>query len=994
MRAEQLNRQALDLHQSGKFNEALPLAKEALALRESAGSAGELSIAESLNTLGVVLQESDYKVARLLLERALRIRERLLPSDHPLIAESLTNLSRTLYAGGQFAEARPLLERAARIRETKIGPAAPELAVSFIHLSIVVSQLGDLQQSRSVMERAISILGPLERDHPLDLAMGLNYYGNILRRQGEFSEARVPLERSLSIRERILGSSHPHVARTLTRMGMLEAVTGNYEGALPLFERAMRINEATLGASHAEVAGDLNEIGSVQRALGRLTDAKASFERALTIQKETVGPHHPFVAVTLNALGQLAAQANNMAEAKSLFLEALQVQERALGRDHVFSTETLTNLGLLEVQNGRLKEAADYFERAVRLKETHLGSQHPDVATSLLDLARTHHAQGNLRVARGLYERARQILLTHIATNQHLDDRAQSRVWAQQLKGLYDYELLLATIAVKPSFDSHPSSAIPDGFLVAEQARGWIVQAAVARAMARESLGSSGDRQLVRTLDERRRQRQALWTRLNELYSPSAEQGSAAEVDRLKKELDSLQREIEADAKQLEHLSPRYAELALPKPATFMETQSLLTSHEALISWLTLPDRVCIWLVRSEGAPLYRESFLPRTQLVELVNRVRASLTPTGNSSSDVMAIPAFDVEAAHELYRYLIAPVSDDLVGIEHIILIPDSLLLSLPLATLIRDQGGKSYQRLATLAQNGHIPSVQELLLYKDLPWLGSAYVMTIVPSASILKLLRQSAHTNEGEPERFIGFGDPNLHGTGSARGGTMPRRRGLRVELSELQTLNGLPGTRKELLAIAAALQVSPEDHVFLAEQATETQVRRLNQSGRLGSNEVLAFSTHGLLAGELAGLTQPALVLTPPSNPTDEDDGLLSLEDILQLNLARTKWVILSACNTAGGDGSGEGLTGLARAFFFAGAKSLLVSQWRVNDVATRFLMTEIFKRYGKNRSLPPAQALRQGMQAAMTEAVQHPDHAYFAHPFAWAAFFLVGEGGE
>lgn len=993
LRAERLNRQALSLHQSGKFNEALPLAKEALALRESAGSTDELPIAESLNTLGVVLQESDYKAARLLLERALRIRERLLPLDHPSIAESLTNLSRTLYAGGQFAEARPLLERAARIREIKIGPAVPELAVSLIHLSIVMSQLGDLQQSRSVMERALSILGPLEREHPLDLAMGLNYYGNILRRQGEFAEARVPLERSLSIRERILGSSHPHVARTLMRMGMLEAVTGNYEGALPLFERAMRINESALGASHAEVAGDLNEIGSVQRALGKLDDAKASFERALRIQKATVGPDHPFVAVTLNALGQLAAQANNMAEAKSLFLEALQVQERALGRDHVFSTETLTNLGYLDVQRGALKEAAVYFERAARLKEAHLGSHHPDVATSLLDLARTHHAQDNLQVARDLYERARQILLTHIATNQHLDDRAQSRVWAQQLKGLYDYELLLATIAGKPSFDTHPPSAIPDGFLVAEQARGWTVQTAVARAMARESLGSSDDRQLVRTLDERRRQRQAMWTRLNELYSQSAAQGSAVEVDRLKQDLDALQREIEAAAKHLEQSSPRYAELALPKPATLMATQSLLASHEALISWLTLPDRVCIWLVRPKQAVLYRESLIPRTLLADLVDRVRTGLTPAGTLSSGALVMRAFDVEAARELYRHLVAPVRDELAATEHLILIPDSLLLSLPLATLIRDDAGTSYQRLAALGRSDQDPSVQDLLLYKDLPWLGSSYALTIVPSASILKLLREGAHPHENEHERFIGFGDPLLQGTGSTRGGAMPKRRGMRVELHELRSLDRLPGTRGELLAIAAALQVSPDEHVFLSEQATETQVRRLNQSGRLGSNEVLAFSTHGLLAGEL-GLTQPALVLTPPSSPTDEDDGLLSLEDILHLNLAGTKWVILSACNTAGGEGSGESLTGLARAFFFAGAKSLLVSQWRVDDTATQFLMTEIFKRYGSGMSLAPAQALRQGMQAAMTEAAQNPDHAYFAHPYAWAAFFLVGEGGE
>ncbi len=991
VRADALNRHALTLHHTGRFADALPLAKDALTLREAAVGPKDPLLAESLNTLGIVLQESDYKAARPLLERALKIRQEAFPSVHPAIAESLTNLSRTLYAGGQFAEARPLLDQAVHIREMALGPTAPEVAVSLIHLSIVVSQLGDLQHSRSLMERALSILDPLEHDHPLDLAMGLNYYGNILRRQGEFAEARVPLERSLSIRERILGPSHPHVARTLSRMGMLEAVTGNYQAALPLFQRALRINEESLGASHAEIAGDLNEIGSVHRALGNLPEAKQSFERALRIQKSTVGPQHPFVAVTLNALGQLAAQANRPDEAKSLFLEALTIQEHALGHEHVFSTETLTALGYLEIQRGALKEATDYFERASRIRESLLGPTHPDVAASLFDLARGLHAQGKLKAARAQYERARHITLLHISANQNLDETTQTRVWAQQLKGLYDYELLLATVADKPSLDTTPPTAIADSFLVAEQARGWMIQAAVARAMARQSL--EGDtHQVVRKLDNLRRQRQAVWTKLSELYSQSAEQRNENELGSTKRELYTVQVAIESDAKELERLSPRYAELALPKPATVSGTQSLLAPHEALISWLTLPDRVCIWLVRTGKPALYRESFIPRAKLVDLVYRVRTSLTPTFTSSPDVAGLPPFDIDTARELYRLLIGPVSSQLQQIEHLILIPDSVLLPLPLATLIRDQIDHSSERLADFARTGGIVSVKDLVRYKDLPWLGSAYTLTVVPSASVLKLLRESSRARTGNQERFIGFGDPVLQGAGTSRGGSMPKHRGVRVARSELELLNRLPGTREELLAVAAAMNVPPDQHVFLSEQATETQVGQLNRSGRLGSAEVLSFATHGLLSGELQGLTQPALVLTPPSSPTDEDDGLLSLEDILHLNLARTNWVILSACNTAGGEGSGDNLTGLARAFFFAGAKALLVSQWSVDDRATQFLMTETFKYYAGNTSHAPAQALRRGMLAVMAHASSNPEHAYFAHPFAWAAFFLVGEG--
>ena len=165
------------------------------------------------------------------------------------------------------------------------------------------------------------------------------------------------------------------------------------------------------------------------------------------------------------------------------------------------------------------------------------------------------------------------------------------------------------------------------------------------------------------------------------------------------------------------------------------------------------------------------------------------------------------------------------------------------------------------------------------------------------------------------------------------------RGMRVAVDSLHALDRLPGTREEVLTVANVLHVNPETSVYLGHRATEAEVHRLNHSGRLGQAKVLLFATHGLLAGEVQGVTQPSLVLTPPTVPTDDNDGLLSMEDVLQLRLPNTDWVVLSACNTAGGDGSGESLSGLARAFFFAGAKGLLVSQWSVDDLATKELMS-------------------------------------------------------
>jgi len=157
--------------------------------------------------------------------------------------------------------------------------------------------------------------------------------------------------------------------------------------------------------------------------------------------------------------------------------------------------------------------------------------------------------------------------------------------------------------------------------------------------------------------------------------------------------------------------------------------------------------------------------------------------------------------------------------------------------------------------------------------------------------------------------------------------------------------------------------------------------------------VLAFATHTSIAGIAGSLPEhptPALVLTPPVQPSEQDDGLLSLDEIMKIKLPNTQLVILSACETAAADNSGENLSGLARAFFFAGAPSLLVSHWNVDDQATHQLMVEIFRHQARDRTISRAEALRQGMLGLLARA--RKKRAHFAHPYAWAPFFMVGEG--
>lgn len=993
-KADLAHEKARSLYEQGRYREAIGPAREALSLRQGSLRAGDEREAEALTTLGLVYSSLVALVeARPLLERALAIRRSTFGSADPKVGESLTNLAAMLYAGGKFGQSIQLLERSAQLQEQVLGPSHPNLGVTLAHLAIAQRGMSRLGQARSTADRAVTILRAVNPPRPVDLAMALNVLGNILGRQGKFEQARSLLLDSLSLYEEAKGREHPYVAAALTQLAMLEGKIGNYDGALPLLSRALEINERSYGKDNPEVAGNLFEIGLAERALGNGKSSRQRFERALEIQNASVDQNHPFVASTLIELAEARRQDQDLSGARTLLQRALQIQEESLGRDHPAVAQTLTTLGYLEGQSNKFAPAEALFSRALQIRETALGSGHKDVARSLFDLARAKHAQGHLVASRPLYERARQILQAQSAENTGLEDEALSKIWKSDLRGLQDYAHMLAALARDTKQPAEQQLTVSAAFVVAQEARGWLVQAAVAKSLAQRQTQSEKALGVALRFEELRRKRVELWARLNEIYGIPERDRSPDDLDKLKQDLSQLQHLLDQADVELRTQAPRYAELAQPRPLDISSVLPLLRSDEALISFYTLGDRVQMWLLSPSKPMIYHETQVPRAKLVALVENVRSSIV-SGHGLSNGERVPgAYDVEAAAELYQLLFSPLEQALKNVSQLFLAPDELLLPLPFAALLTERSSKQFSYYAQMFRQGRIPSQSDLANYADLHWFVKSYTFAILPSISALKMLRQHVVAENGSQESFIGFGDPLLEGSGNTRGGKMIAARGMRVAVDTLRRLDNLPGTREELLAVARALGVNPETNVFMNRRATEIEVRRLNLTGRLGGAKVLSFATHGLLAGELQGIRQPALVLTPPEIPTDDNDGLLSMEDIFDLKLHATEWVILSACNTAGADGSGESLSGLSRAFFFAGAQALLVSQWSVDDGATKELMEQVFQRYSKVPSMPPSRALREGMVALFEEAARHIEKSYFAHPYAWAPFILVGDGG-
>src|SRR5262249_42096064 len=192
----------------------------------------------------------------------------------------------------------------------------------------------------------------------------------------------------------------------------------------------------------------------------------------------------------------------------------------------------------------------------------------------------------------------------------------------------------------------------------------------------------------------------------------------------------------------------------------------------------------------------------------------------------------------------------------------------------------------------------------------------------------------------------------------------------------------------LCDVAQNVGVDASTHVYLGAAATETKIKQLSEAGALARNKIVHFATHGAVAGEISTATEPGLLLTPPDPASETDDGYLSASEIAALKLD-ADWVILSACNTAAGDAKGaEALSGLARAFFYAGARSLLVSHWQIASEPTVRLITKAVDELKRDPTIGRAEALRRSMLSMIGTGKDDE-----AHPAFWAPFVLVGEGG-
>jgi len=966
--AKRLNDQVEALFGAGRYQEAIPLAQSALAIRERVLGAAHPETATSLNNLAELYRGTGaYAKAEPLYQRALAIREKVRGAEHPETATSLNDLARLYRGTGAYAKAEPLYQRALAIREKVLGAEHPDTAASLNNLALLYQLTGAYAKAEPLYQRALAIdEAVLGAEHP-GTAVGLSNLAGLYRDTGAYAKAEPLLQRALAIREKVLGAEHPNTALILNNLAGLYRGTGAYAKAEPLLQRSLAINEKVLGAEHPDTAGGLNNLAALYRDTGTYAKAEPLYQRALAIDEKVLGAEHPSTALILNNLARLYWDTGAYAKAEPLLQRALAIREKVLGAEHPDTAVSLNNLAELYFATRTYAKAEPLYQRALAIREKLLGAEHPDTAGSLNTLAALYFATGAYEQAERLNERVQTIDEQNALRFLFSGSESRKKQYIRQRVGRVSANISLSLINPTAS-----STALGLIAVLQYKSRALDVMSD-SLARLRRSLAQT-DRTL---LDQ-------LAANAQEFSNLTYQGPGRLSTEAYRERLDTLTQQQDTLQAQLASRSAAFGKTLVP--ITLNTVRQALPNDTSLVEWFryqpfdpkvapsaqrSTQPRYVAYVLKHTGEPVAINIGEARPIEDLIVKFRRALIDPTsGSRGASRVGAPRVEFKRlAAELSEILIEPLRPYLSQSERLLISPDGALNLVPFAALLDESG----DYLAQHFEISYLTSGRDLLRIADDP---PAYNDSVVLAAPNYGRGRNAPQIDEALPQ--------------SVRSAELDRS-GL--------IFNSLPGTTGEAKVLQTLLRLRP-DQTLTGDRATEAQLRALH------GPRILHLATHGFFlkdedlpaafSNSVGWDDQAALPLR--ENPLlraglalaganerrsgDADDGILTAAEVAQLDLVGAQLVVLSACETALGTvDAGEGVYGLRRALVLAGAQSQLVSLWKVDDAATQSLMTEYYQRLldGEGR----AAALRSVQLSMLADPARQ-------HPYYWAAFIPIG----
>ncbi|MEO5345934.1 MAG: tetratricopeptide repeat protein [Magnetococcus sp. YQC-9] len=998
--------------EQGRFDEADALLKESCQRTSALHGYHHLETAKCLERFAQLkMAREAFPEARESFEQAVTIADGITLVDDPTILPMRIGAAEANRRLGELKRADEYLKPVLSKWPTGSGhdPLAIEAFTAQLHL---LADQGELSAAETLARKLQKQLtANLGIDHPNTLAMNVEL-ASIQEKQGHLAEAESGLKQTLSRLTQSLGEDHPTTITAMNNLGQLLEEAGLYDDAEPLLRQALEKAQTKLGIDRPSTLTTMNNLALLHESQGNFDKAEPLYQSAIAIYRKRLGEKHVDTLAVVNNLAYLYLLKREYAKAKPLFQQVFDSWNSTLGEQHPRTLKALNNSGRVLHHLGEHDEALKRFQRALELRKKVFGERHPDVIRSMIDSSRLLHDMGRAKEAEEMARQARalgekvlsplhpylfetiEILARILEKGKHPDafklrkelfvrrsDFLDRMLWATSDNAREGYIRLHA-----PELNTHlsilagmnPAIAGRETLEVGLRRKGLLLKTT---SEIRQIVRLGNDPKL-KTLSDK------LTTTRKKLASLTLAGPTPESANSHLKEIHTLEGEVERLQLELGQASKRFQKSVMP--VTIDDLVKHVPEQSALTEFLFYKDGersglLAAILRKEQGKPLFDLVVYPDPEGIQKVIIEYRTIIQDEDADEESLK------KIGRQAYDRIWAPIRERIGKREQVHVVPDGLLNILPFPALVDPEGD-----YLTRSTDLHLLSSSRDLVPVNLPEAKGNYLILAGPDY------------DNGQPAN-------TRTSTALSDDASKQRASDLKQELralgSGMRGLNftALPGAEKEGRLIATQASEKKKANTILIKQ----QAQELSLFTQPKPPEILHIATHGFflkpdenLQKRLLKLIRGGEQLLPPpgDNPLlraglafsginanakrlgeidTDNDGVLTAQEVLNLDLTGTRLAVLSACETGLGEvHEGEGVYGLRRAFQEAGARTVIASLWEVSDAGTQALMTSLYARLSEG--MHPHRALREAQLDLLESNEWH-------HPYIWAAFMMIGE---
>ena len=838
------------------------------------------------------------------------------------------------------------------------------------NLALLYEKIGELDNALIHYDEFYRSISNLHEDRThYSFFVYYNNTGNIYMHQGRYEEAEINLNESLYIAEQIYEDNNIKIWSVLNSIGLNFLNQRKEYEAAKIFERAWEIveynevqypdydfryywaktfhNIAAQWQIHAEKAQDYNLPKEKIDEFYMLAFHHGN--ESLKIKEEIYGKNHISIANGYQNLSHYHLMLFNPDEAIKYANKALEIYKLNYGTtNHINISSVYSNLGQAYANGYQdYDKSISYHVKALNIGFNTLPSDHNELLTLYGNLASAYESKESYKnqlaiLNEGYSVFKERLKRTHINSEKNLNNEMNLGYdfVTEYIHSITRYLYKNQNVLLKDEIMRLSNEA----FMAHQLANDSKAARAIALSSSRFKL-SNENKKYLKIIQDNERNITNLEEQLSNALLDNLDNRDLNNLKNIKNDITNLKIDNDIYIEMIREKNPQFSNFSNPVALNTDDVMDKINPNQMIVSYHLGKDRITVFVIMNDEFYFF-DNPISLLDLEDMITDYRENF-------GIYTDLDSFDYDMAHNLFKILFPFPEEFFLNVEELTIIPSGPLLSLPFATLITNNYNNTLQNAS---------------------WLIKKFPISYLPSINSINFFKNNNGKNK-KYNSFIGFGDPIL-----ANYSQDNSTRGAFYDIMLAEKFDSLPETRIELEEIANNLNIDPSKSLFLGEAASESIVKVLD----LSNTDIIMFATHGVISGELANLYEPGLILTPPEQVSENDDGILTASEIMNLSL-NAEWVLLSACNTASGeDTNSDGLSGLAKSFFYAGAKSLLVSQWYVESNATVELTTGIFRAMSNDITLNKSAALR----VSIIELINSEE---YAHPLYWAPFILVGQ---